>query len=71
MFNAGADPLEFVIPAEKWGTRWTLILNTYEDTDHMSEDDGGEEFNASEEIEVPPWTLILLKRTGWRARPKD
>jgi len=71
MFNAGADPLEFVIPAEKWGTRWTLILNTYEDTDHMSEDDGGEELNASEEIEVPPWTLILLKRTGWRARPKD
>ncbi|MDQ3486664.1 MAG: glycogen debranching protein GlgX [Acidobacteriota bacterium] len=71
MFNAGADPLEFVIPAEKWGTRWTLILNTYEDTDHMSEDDGGEEFNASEEIEVPAWTLILLKRTGWRARPKD
>ncbi len=70
MFNAGADPLEFQIPAEKWGTRWTMILNTYEDTDHMSEDDGGEEFNASEEIEVPSWTLILLKRTGWRAKPK-
>jgi len=37
----------------------------------MSEDDGGEEFNASEEIEVPPWALILLKRTGWRAMPKE
>jgi len=70
MFNAGADPLDFKIPMEKWGTRWTLMLNTYEDTDHMSEEDGGEEFGAGDEIEVPPWTLILLKRTGWRAKPK-
>src|SRR5687767_11505382 len=59
MFNAGADPLDFKIPMEKWGTRWTLMLNTYEDTDHMSEEDGGEEFGAGDEIEVPPWTLIL------------
>ncbi|MDQ3418418.1 MAG: glycogen debranching protein GlgX [Acidobacteriota bacterium] len=71
MFNAGADPLEFKLPEEKWGTRWTLILSTYEDSDHLAEEDGGEEFNAGEEIEVPPWTLILLKRTGWRAKPKE
>jgi len=71
MFNAGADPLDFVIPEGKWGTRWTLMLNTYEDTDHLSEEEGGEEFGAGEEIEVPPWTLILLKRTGWRPKPKE
>jgi glycogen operon protein len=70
MFNAGAETLDFTIPEEKWGTRWTLMLNTYEDDDHMSEEDGGEEFGAGDVIEVEPWTLILLKRTGWRAKPK-
>jgi len=35
----------------------------------MSEDDGGEEYDAGAKIQVQPWTLVLLERTAWRSKP--
>jgi isoamylase len=70
MFNAGHEALEFNTPEEKWGTRWVVVLDTAEDQDYLSEDDGGEEFGASETVRVDAWALVLLRRTGWRANPE-
>ena len=53
MFNAGHEPLEFTLPEEKWGTRWRVMINTCEDDDHMSEDDGGEEYRRGREGRGP------------------
>jgi glycogen operon protein len=69
MFNAGHEPLEFTIPEEKWGTKWRVLVNTFEEGDHMSEEDGGDEYDAGARLQVQPWTLVLLERTAWRARP--
>ena len=69
MFNAGQDPIEFTVPDGKWGTEWRVVINTYEDGDHMSEEDGGTMYEAGAVLEVEPWTLVLLLRTSWRPRP--
>jgi len=70
MFNAGHEGLEFNTPEEKWGTRWVVVLDTAADEDYLSEDDGGEEFGASETVRVEAWALVVLRRTGWRANPE-
>jgi isoamylase len=67
--NAGHEPVEFTIPEEKWGTRWRLVINTFEESDHMSEEDGGEQFEAYAKLQVQPWTLMLLQRIAWRPNP--
>ena len=69
MFNAGHEPLEFTVPEAKWGTRWRVVINTFEDADHMSEEDGGEEYDPGAKLHVQPWTLVLLERTAWRPNP--
>jgi glycogen operon protein len=69
MFNAGPDALEFTLPEEKWGTRWSMILNTFDAEDHLQDESGGPEYGVADKIPVPAWTLILLKRIAWRARP--
>jgi glycogen operon protein len=69
MLNAGHEPVRFSLPDAKWGTRWRVLINTYEAEDHMSEEDGGAEFDADARMEVQPWTLVLLQRTAWRAKP--
>ena len=70
MFNAGHEALEFNLPEEKWGTRWVAVLDTAEDHDYLSEEDGGEEFGASDTVRVDAWALVVLRRTGWRANPE-
>ena len=70
MFNCGHEPLEFTIPEEKWGTKWRSVINTYEDSDHMAEEDGGEEFDAGAKLLVQAWTVVLLERTAWRPKPE-
>ena len=65
MFNAHHDPLDFVLPEAKWGTQWTMLLNTYEAGDHMSEEDGSNELGAGQTLRVQPWSLVLLRRTAW------
>lgn len=62
MFNAHHEPVEFVLPEEKWGDRWELILNTAEAGDHLAGENGGGEVQAREKVSVQPWTLVLLRR---------
>jgi glycogen operon protein len=64
MFNAHHEPLAFRLPEGKWGRKWALLLNTAEDTDHMSEEENlGPVLEAGAEMQVEPWSLVLLKRT--------
>jgi isoamylase len=64
MFNAHHEPLAFRLPEAKWGRKWAVLLNTAEDTDHMSEEENlGPVLEAGAEMQVEPWSLVLLKRT--------
>jgi glycogen operon protein len=63
MFNAHHEPLEFKMPEKKWGRRWDLILNTAEETDHLAEEDLGPTLEAGSQMQVAPWSLVLLRRT--------
>jgi hypothetical protein len=58
------------MPEEKWGTRWVVVLDTAEDHDYLSEDDGGEEYGARDSVRVDAWSLVVLRRTGWRPHPE-
>jgi glycogen operon protein len=62
MFNAHHEAVEFTMPEAKWGDAWGLVLNTAEETDHMSEDELGPELEAAGRMPVQPWSLVLLKR---------
>ncbi|MEP6915911.1 MAG: glycogen debranching protein GlgX [Acidobacteriota bacterium] len=66
MFNAHSEAVSFTMPEEKWGLRWTVVLDTAEETDHLSEDDPGPEIPAGGHLETQPWSLVLLKRTDPR-----
>lgn len=41
MFNSHNELLEFTLPEEKWGETWTVVLNTAEEKDFMSEQEDG------------------------------
>jgi glycogen operon protein len=62
MFNAHHEPLTFKLPETKWGLKWAVVLNTAEKTDHLSEEHFGAEVAAGGELQVAPWSLVLLKR---------
>ena len=66
MFNAHQEPLEFTLPETKWGDEWTVVLDTAEDTDHMSEEEPGPEVQAGAHMPIQPWSLVLLQRTDPR-----
>ena len=63
MFNAHHEPLDFKMPEQKWGERWSVVLNTAEDKDFMQEEEGGPTIEAQGSINVQPWSLVLLRRT--------
>ena len=63
MFNAHHEALQFKLPPEQWGNRWTQVLDTYESGDEMSEERLGREFSAGDEVTVEAWSLMLLRRT--------
>ena len=66
MFNAHQEALEFALPEAKWGTAWGMVLDTNEYAAHyMREDDIGGTFKPGERCLVQPWSLVLLRRTGW------
>jgi hypothetical protein len=46
-----------------------VILNTSEAEDHLQDECGGPEYGVADQVPVPAWTLILLKRIAWRPRP--
>jgi len=64
MFNAHNEPLEFTLPEAKWGERWTLVLDTADEKDLMTEQDDGPELDAGACVQVQPWSLVLLRRVA-------
>jgi glycogen operon protein len=64
MFNAHDQPLGFILPEEKWGRRWTEVLNTGQTGDQMSEERLGYEYQAGESVQVEAWALVLLRKLG-------
>ena len=63
MFNAHHEPLDFTLPEEKWGRKWAVLLNTAEECDQLSEDTLDGNLGPGGEVQVQPWSLVLLKRT--------
>jgi glycogen operon protein len=66
MFNAHDAPVDFTLPPAAWGRRWTLLLDTFETGDEMSEERLGRELSAGDVVAVRAWSLVLLRRI---ARP--
>jgi glycogen operon protein len=62
MFNASHEGLDFKLPPEKWGERWTQVMDTHEGADEMSEERLGRELNAGDAVRVGAWSLLLLRR---------
>jgi glycogen operon protein len=62
MFNAHHEPLDFRLPPADWGLRWTMVLNTNDTGDEMSEERLGREFEAGDTVNVVEWSLVLLRR---------
>src|SRR3954467_8934556 len=63
MFNAHHEPLVFKLPEEKWGRKWGVLLNTAEECDRLSEDTLDASLGPGGEVQVQPWSMVLLKRT--------
>jgi glycogen operon protein len=62
MFNANHETVEFRLPDEQWGRRWTEVLRTNECADQMSEDVAGHEYPASGSVRLEASSLVLLRR---------
>ena len=45
------------------------VIDTAASEDHMSEDDGGAEYEPGNNVMVEAWSLVLLERTAWRPKP--
>jgi isoamylase len=63
MFNAHHEPLDFTLPEQRWGERWTPLLNTAEDKDQLAELEDPPAIEAGARLQVQPWSLVLLRRT--------
>jgi glycogen operon protein len=56
LFNARADPLDFVVPDGLGGSRWEVVLDT-------AEPDGHERaVMAADDWTVQSWSLVVLQR---------
>jgi isoamylase len=62
MFNAHSEPVEFVLPASKWGEHWTIALDTSQIPNHLDVEKPGREIAAGEKLSVQGWSLVLLRR---------
>jgi glycogen operon protein len=58
IFNAYHDELEYILPEEKYGSRWTKILDTYENT--INEKEGT--YSARDPIMVQGRSIVLLRQ---------
>jgi glycogen operon protein len=67
MFNAHHEAIDFTMPDGRWGSQWGVVIDTNEETSHyMREDDIGRSFGPGDKCLVQPWSLVLLRRTGWK-----
>ncbi|GGH57329.1 glycogen operon protein [Filimonas zeae] len=57
IFNAHSEPLDFVLPAEKYGHEWTMLLNTA-DVKVGLED--GPKYKPGDSLQVPGRAIVLL-----------
>src|SRR5262245_22455524 len=64
MFNAHHEPLDFTLPESKWGERWAEVLDTSAGEDFLDEDEPGPEHSAGAVVNVPAWSLRLLRRVA-------
>jgi glycogen operon protein len=55
IFNAHHEPLEFTLPAAKYGKRWTKIIDTNEDTN-----DESKSFEAENKIIAAGRSIVIL-----------
>jgi isoamylase len=62
MFNSHHEPLEFTLPAQRWGEQWTMILNTADEKDLLAEQEPGPAIEAGERILVQSSCVVLLGR---------
>lgn len=56
LFNAGADPITFVIPEGLGGSEWTVELDTSHDSDR------GAAVSSNDRWEVSSWAVVVLRR---------
>jgi isoamylase len=61
MFNTHREPVEFTLPDDKWGQRWTLLLDTAQEKDRLLEQDEGPEIGAGGRIRLDAFSLVLLR----------
>lgn len=57
IFNAHTEPLDFVLPSEKYGKEWTVISNTADVT--LAESNKGP-YKAGNKLQVPGRAIMLL-----------
>jgi glycogen operon protein len=62
MFNANHESLTFRLPPLAWGKQWTMVLDTHESADEMSEERLGREVSARGDVLVQAWSLVLLRK---------
>ena len=62
MFNAHHEGMDFRLPTGEWGRRWTVVLDTRDITDELSEERLGREYRSSDAVDVVAWSLVLLRR---------
>ncbi len=62
MFNAHHEAMPFRLPSPEWGRKWTVVLDTKETGDELSEERLGREFKAGDSVDVIAWSLVLLRR---------
>ncbi len=59
LFSAHTDPLTFVLPAPRYGTRWDVAVGT-----DISSPSAGESFAVREEVVLAGHSLLVLRRVG-------
>ncbi|BBZ69250.1 glycogen operon protein GlgX homolog [Mycobacterium paraseoulense] len=60
-FNAGEEPVEFVLPNNEYAQEWTVELDTNDPVG--ARDDADQVMNAEEQIVVPSRSLLVLRKT--------
>jgi glycogen operon protein len=62
MFNTSHEPVTFTLPERQWGERWTTVLNTHDEADHLGEEEISRPHGAGAKVRTRPWSLVLLRR---------